>query len=207
MSVVHSDGMQLIAQARCRRKCGYAMNASNLVRRLHQHRIWSNQGLLAAARHLTATQLRQPLPIGQGSVWKTLTHLLAAEYVWLEALLGNENPLLRGDVPGQLPGNQQGEDTFASLDELALHWHELDCRWLDYLASLTDAKLDTIIYKKSTSSGVRRGTKCADVLLHVCTHGHYTTAQLVNMLRQLGADELPDLMLITLARQEQDQGT
>jgi hypothetical protein len=42
------------------------------------------------------------------------------------------------------------------------------------------------------------------VLLHVCTHAHYTVAQGINMLRRLGVptDRLPDPMLITLSRQE-----
>src|SRR5690606_40387715 len=65
---------------------------SSDLRRLHQHRMWVNQRLLDAVRPLTDDQLHQPLAIGQGSVWRTLTHLMAAEYVWLEALLGNESP-------------------------------------------------------------------------------------------------------------------
>ena len=44
------------------------------------------------------------------------------------------------------------------------------------------------------------------MLLHVCTHAQYTTAQLVNMLRQLGVDRLPDVMLISMARQEAGVG-
>ncbi len=60
------------------------------------------------------------------------------------------------------------------------------------------------MYKKSTSSGLgkRWGARRADVLLHVCTHAHYTAAQVVNMLRQAGADKLPETMLISLARHE-----
>jgi uncharacterized damage-inducible protein DinB len=41
--------------------------------------------------------------------------------------------------------------------------------------------------------------------MHVCTHAHYTAAQVVNMLRQIGV-ELPETMLITLARKEQGLG-
>jgi uncharacterized damage-inducible protein DinB len=68
------------------------VNAADLIYRLHQHRMWVNHRLLEAVRPLTDDQLRQPFAIGQGSVWRTLTHLLAAEYVWLEALLGNASP-------------------------------------------------------------------------------------------------------------------
>lgn len=184
------------------------MNASDLIRRLHQHRMRVNHRLLEAVRPLSDEQFRQPLAIGQGSVWRTLTHLLAAEYVWLEALLGNESPVMPGDVPGKLPGNQAGEGAIRSLDELATQWEELDRRWNQYLDSLTDDDLDEVIYKTSTSSGLgkRHGTRRADVMLHVCTHAQYTTAQLMNMLRQLGVSPIPDVILISLARQEAPEG-
>jgi uncharacterized damage-inducible protein DinB len=180
------------------------MNACELVRRLHQHRMWVNRRLLEAARMLTEEQLRRPFSIGQGSVWKTLTHLLGGEYVWLEALCGNDNQLLPGDAPGKLPGNQQGAGAIASLDELRAKWRALDERWNEYLSNLTDESLEEIVYKISTSSGFgkRHGTRRADVLLHVCTHAQYTSAQLVNMLRQLDVTPLPDVMLISLARSE-----
>jgi uncharacterized damage-inducible protein DinB len=169
--------------------------------------MWVNHRILEAVHLLTEGQLRQPFAIGQGSVWKTLTHLLAAEFVWLEALIGNETPVMPGDAPGKLPGNQEGEGTIRSLDELALKWEEFDRRWNQYLDSLTDDDLDEVVYKTSTSSGLgkRHGTRRADVLLHVCTHAQYTTAQLMNMLRQLGVSLFPDVMLISLARQEAKQ--
>lgn len=172
------------------------MNAIDLVRRLHQHRAWVNGNLLSAAATLSDEQLRASFPIGQGSIWKSLTHLHAAEYVWLEALFGNEAAVLPGDLPGKLPGNQQGEGSIAGLDELRRKWSAQEQRWSDYLATLQPEDLDQLVYRKGI--GTRRG----DVLLHVCTHAHYTTAQVVNMLRQLGAAKLPDVMLIALARQE-----
>ncbi len=180
------------------------MNACDLIRRLHQHRMWVNHQLQQAVRSLTDEQLRQAFAIGQGSVWRTLTHLFAAEFIWLEALLGNESPIMPGDAPGKLPGNQEGEGAIASREELFVRWQELDRRWLEYLGQLSDEALAGMTYKTSTSSGLAKchATKTADVLLHVCTHAQYTTAQLVNMLRQLGVSPLPDTMLISLARSE-----
>jgi uncharacterized damage-inducible protein DinB len=180
------------------------MNAIDLLRRLHQHRTWVNGNLLAAAAELTEEQLRSTFQIGQGSIWKSLVHLYAAEYVWLEALLGNEDPLMPGDLPGKLPGNQQGEGAITGMDDLRQKWAVLEQRWSEYLATLTPDSLDELVYKKSTSSGFgkRLGTRRADVLLHVCTHAHYTAAQVVNMLRQAGADKLPETMLISLVRHE-----
>ena len=177
------------------------MNAVDLLQRLHQHRAWVNRNLLTTAATLSDEQLRSAFQIGQGSIWKSLVHLYAAEYVWLEALCGNEEFLLPGDVSGKLPGNQQGEGGITGLDELRLKWSALEQRWLGYLASLTPASLEEVVYRKSSSLG-RLGTWRSDVLLHVCTHAHYTTAQVVNMLRQVGVEKLPDVMLISLARQE-----
>src|SRR5262249_15929849 len=180
------------------------MDAVALIRRLHQHRAWVNENLLASAARLDDDRLRRPYPIGQGSVWNTLLHLYAAEYVWLEALLGNDDPLTPGDLPGRLPGNQQGEGAVTGLDDLRGRWAKLKARWDAYRARLTPESLDETGYKVSTSSGRGRrfGTRRADGLFHLCTHAQYTVAQAVNMLRQAGAADLPDVMLISLARQE-----
>ncbi|HTQ37567.1 MAG TPA: DinB family protein [Pirellulales bacterium] len=179
--------------------------AISLVHRLHQHRAWVNQNLLAAAAQLNDEQLRRPFAIGQGSVWKSLTHMYAAEYVWLAALQGNENALAPGDVPGQLPGNQQGEDALRTLDELRQKWSALEKRWADDLAAHAPESLDELVYRFSASFGERFSCRRSDVLLHVCAHAQYTTAQVVNMLRHLGVEKLPSTMLMALARQEAKQ--
>ena len=177
------------------------MNAVELIQRLHRLRAWVNGNLLTAAAGLSDEQLRSAFQIGQGSIWKSLLHLYAAENVWLEALLGNEAFLVPGDLPGKLPGNQQGEGGITGLEELRQKWSSLDQRWADYLAALTPTALQEVVYRKS-SLGQRFGTRRSDVLLHVCTHAHYTAAQVINMLRHAGVEKLPETMLISLARHE-----
>jgi uncharacterized damage-inducible protein DinB len=173
-----------------------------ILQRLHQHRGWVNENLLAAAAQLNEDELRREFAIGQGSVWKSLVHLHAAEYVWLETLLGDEDPLLPGDLPGNIPGNQLGEGKIASLAELKQKWSELQMRWMAYLAQLQPESLDDKVHKIIMSTRQRMATKRSDILLHVCTHAQYTTAQVINMLRQLGVKKLPESMLISLARRE-----
>lgn len=168
------------------------MNGVEVIQRLHEHRMWVNERLRSKAGMLTAVQLYRRFEIGRGSVWSSLVHLYAAELVWLEALQGNDNAGLVGD------------NDFDSLDDLALAWDALDERWRALLASITDKDLDRGVAKVSRSSGAGQMyvTPMHDVLLHVCTHAHYTSAQTVNMLRRLGIppSELPDGMLITLSR-------
>ena len=113
------------------------MNALAPIRRLHEHRIWVNRNLCAAAQTLDDEKLRRQLAIGQGSVWKSLLHMYAAEFVWLECLLGHEQASIPGDIPDKLPGNQLGQGGIGSLAELIDHWQQLDKRWSDYLWSVT----------------------------------------------------------------------
>ena len=180
------------------------MDAVSLIKRLHQHRAWVNRNLLAAIGSLSNDQLRQPFPIGQGSIWQSLLHLYGAEYVWLTALQGDEAAAVPGDLPGKLTGNQEDKGGIRTLEKLQHDWSMLDDRWNRYLTVLTPESLDDTVYKKRSGSTdtTRYGTRRADVLMHVCTHASYTTAQVVNMLRQTGVTQLPDVMLIALARQE-----
>ena len=135
-----------------------------------------------------------------------MTHLFAAEYVWLEALLGHENPVAPGDAAGALPGNQSGNTPLKNLGELREQWEVLAERWTDYLGKLTSESLSASVVKISSLTGRRSSIQTADVLLHVCTHSQYTAAQLVNMLRQAGCVRLPDVMLISMARLEAPDG-
>ncbi len=179
------------------------MTPQRVIQRLHQHRAWVNQKLLSAAAELSDEQLRQKFSIGQGSIWQSFIHLLAAEYVWLETLLGDESPLLPADLPGRIPGNQLGVGGIASFEQLRRDWNQLTQRWEQYLQTLTPAALDDVVFKRMSFDPQRRiGTRRSDILLHVCTHAQYTTAQVVNMLRLAGAEKLPDVMLISLAREE-----
>ena len=174
-----------------------------LIRRLHKHRVHANRLLLAAASALDLEQLLRTFPIGQGSVWRSLVHLYAAEYVWLGALLGDPRATLPGEQPGMLPGSG-ASTTEPALDDLRARWAELDVRWSAYLERLTPDELPEPVARvnRSAPEGRPLVTSRANVLLHVALHAHYTAAQTVNMLRQLGVTPIPDLMLISLARSE-----
>lgn len=177
------------------------MTAIDPIRRLYQHRAWVNRNLLDAATTLTDEQRKAEFPIGQGSIWKSLLHLYGAEYVWFECLLGNEAATVPGDAPGKLPGNQLGEGAIADIPELQQKWEALEKRYTDYLTGLTPEALEETVYRYSLALQARITLRRSDALLHICTHAHYTAAQVVNMFRQQGA-ALPHTMLMALVRQE-----
>ena len=177
------------------------MNATEVIQRLHRHRAWVNRNLLDAAAVLTEEQLKASFPIGQGSVWKSLLHMYGAEYVWFESLRGNEAAVVPGDVPGKLPGNQLGEGGIADLPNLRQKWEQLERRFTVYLAGLSTDALEETVHRYSLVLQARLSLRRSDVRIHICTHAHYTVAQVVNMLRQCGAT-LPQTMITAMARQE-----
>lgn len=168
------------------------MDAVALIRRTREHLKWANHRLLDAAEPLRDEQLRADFAIGAGSLLATLTHLYAAERVWLGAIRREV------DVPSPF------DIHFDSLGDLRAAWLVLDAEWDAFLLELTEADLDRPVVKKSTSSkpGQTMATPLGDVLLHVATHASYTMAQAKNIMRQLGVEPLPDVMLITLSRQQ-----
>ncbi|MFO0882859.1 MAG: DinB family protein [Pirellulales bacterium] len=139
----------------------------------------------------------------QGSLWKTFAHMFAAEYVWL-ATRGDES-VFRA-MWRKASGESAWRRCHANFEEMQSRWLAHEESWQPYLQSLTVESLEELVYKKISSStdGKRLGARRGDILLHVCTHAHYTTAQAMNMLRQLGVQKLPDVMLIQLARLEEN---
>jgi uncharacterized damage-inducible protein DinB len=160
---------------------------------MHAHRRWADARALEAGRALSDAQLRQQFPIGQGTVLATLTHLYAAELVWMETFDGNPNPPSPFDIKME------------SLAALEPAWRELDARWVRFLDGLTDADLARPVTKRAPD-GRMYTTAGVDVHLHMCLHANYTLAQLTNMLRHLGVPPLPQFMMITMAREEAGAG-
>jgi uncharacterized damage-inducible protein DinB len=165
------------------------MEAIQILHRLHQYRAWCNRQLLHACRPLSPEQLHAPFEIGQGSVWRSLVHLLAADSLWVDAFEG------RPDSPVPC------EADFKDLEELANRWAEVDRRWLDALARLDASDLERPVLRADLRN------RClslggVDAHLQVCTHAAYTAAQVVNMLRRLGVASLPSCMLVAMAYAE-----
>jgi len=166
------------------------MQPIELLKRLREHQEYARHKLLAAAESLNDQQLRQSFEIGTGSIWNTLVHLYAAEFVWLEAIEGNPSPI----SPWQIK--------FDAMSDLIVAWQSLDSRWSTFFDGLEPSDLKRSIAKQSTSSGAGKlwATPLSDVLLHIPLHAQYTTAQAINMLRHLGVEYLPDTMFITMSR-------
>jgi uncharacterized damage-inducible protein DinB len=96
------------------------------------------------------------------------------------------------------------ENPIESLDELGKKWAALEAHWQKFLADLPAGSLDDPIRRRTSFVSGNQPSVCtrSDALLHVCLHAHYTEAQVINMLRHLGAKDLPPRMLTQLVWEE-----
>ena len=164
------------------------MHPADLIRSMHEHRLWVRLRLIEACSGLSQEERLRSFPIGPGSLHATFVHLFAAEYAWMGALEGTAAP--RWFEPSDFDG----------LAPLLRAWSDLDAQWAGRLAALDDAELARPI-TRTTRAGQTFTTPASEVLIHVCTHAMYHAAQCVNMLRHLGVKELPETNYITFARQ------
>ncbi|MBX3354227.1 MAG: DinB family protein [Phycisphaeraceae bacterium] len=165
--------------------------AIDAIRRLHDHRVWVRHKVLGFVRPLDGATLRRPFPMGPGSIMGVLVHCHGAEVVWL-------NVLEHIDPNTNIPG----ADAFPSLAALEEAWASTDARWERVLSGLTQEKLDEAAVRRRGDKDLT--TSMGEVLIHVATHQHYHMAQLMNMLRQIGAlpEPVPSIDFISMAREQ-----
>ena len=135
---------------------------------------WATENMLNACRDLTDEQFHQKFEMGLGSLHDTITHILGAMRGWGDLLAGREQrPRLEADDP-------------RTVDELAALLTGIS----DELETLATTHATDEIVTGSLGGNSYSFTRGA-VVTHVTTHGMHHRAQCLNMLRQLGVDNLP----------------
>ena len=145
------------------------------IQLLFAYNRWANAQILDAASHLSPQQLIRDLSTSHHSVQQTLTHILAAEWIWLMRCEGISPKALLD--PGDFP----------SLDSLRGKWAEVEQGQKKLVDELDDKSLERIIPYTNTK-GERWEYPIGEILQHVVNHSSYHRGQVTGMLRQLGAE-------------------
>jgi uncharacterized damage-inducible protein DinB len=143
------------------------MDAVDAMRRMWEHAAWADALLLSALEAM------QPAP---ALAWREYVHVLGAESVWLDRLVGRAQ---RFPVWPELSVG----DGFALAASLRSEYAE-------YLAALTPDALDArVAYVNSAGQSFR--TPVSDILLQVMLHGQYHRGKVNLMLRQAHLPPVP----------------
>lgn len=137
------------------------------------HNHWATQQLLDSCAQLPDEQFHQTFEMGLGSLHDTIVHIIGAMRGW-------------GDLLGRREFRDRPEGTSYSIDELRTM---LDEATADLSRSARDHPMDEILTRER--GGREYSFTRGAVLTHVTTHGMHHRAQCLNMLRQVGVENLP----------------
>lgn len=155
----------------------------NKIHLLYEHNRWANGRTLDAVAALTAEQFTKDLGSSYRSVHETLTHILAAEWIWLMRCKGVSPPQLFD--PADFPG----------LASLRVKWDEVERDQKAYIDTLTGESLETVIAYTNTR-GEQWRYPLWQILQHVAMHSSYHRGQVTTMLRQFGAEAVTTDFLV-----------
>ncbi len=144
------------------------------IQTLYDYNTWANRRILDASAVITDEQFARNLGNSFPSIQDTLVHIHFAEWLWLARW--------NGSSPSTLPV----EWVITSLKDLRSRWNETEKQLNDFIASLSEEKLDKGISYMNTS-GQSFTNPLWHLLRHVVNHSTYHRGQVVTMLRQLDA--------------------
>ena len=147
--------------------------------RTYEYLELSRRRVLDAVRGLSEEQYRREFAIGLGSMARTLTHMLGAEWYYIQRMEGREVPPY---------------ETWAVRDEAPLGFDELEERWRRQGEETRGAFgrvrdwSAPIEYQVTDDEGREMivTASAADLFTQLALHEVHHRAQVLNMLRQMG---------------------
>lgn len=137
------------------------------------HERWANAKLYDACAVLSPDQLHHPFEMGTGSIHNNLVHNLGASRGWT-------------DVLDETESRPRLEEKNYAIDEIrAMHDPIHD----DFERAALRRPFDTVIIRER--AGQSYTFTVGGIITHVTTHSMHHRAQCLNMLRQLGVEDIP----------------
>jgi uncharacterized damage-inducible protein DinB len=142
--------------------------------RLLDYTVWANRKVVRAAATLSLAEWKRDLKSSHGGVRGTLTHMMGAEWIWLERFKGVS------------PTAWIDEADFKDVLALRERWKAIEAHRAAWFEDQREkAFAQTIAYR--TMAGEPFETPLWQLVQHVANHSTYHRGQVVTMLRQLGA--------------------
>src|SRR6185503_11575249 len=168
------------------------MNLSD-IQKLFDYTAWANDLAIEAAAALPEEDLRRDVAISHNSIFGTLLHMAAAEWVWLERWHGR-SPSKDEAWPQWTPA------TCADLAVLKERRKEIIDRRAQNISELDETRLAAELPFKLLS-GDPNSMPLVDQMQHVVNHATLHRGQVVGMIRQLGIEPPATDLLFYLRRE------
>jgi len=142
--------------------------------RLLEYGAWANRKVVRAAATLGGNNFKRELGGSHGGVRGTLTHIMGAEWIWLERWKGVS------------PTRALDEGEFQDVLALRERWKAIEAHRAAWFLSQRERQVVEIV-RYRTLDGRGYGAPLWQLVQHVVNHGSYHRGQVIHMLRQLGA--------------------
>ena len=153
-----------------------------------RYNVWANDRLFDATMQLDESTLQQEVNSSFPSVYHTWLHIWSGQYLWLARLTD-------GDT------SQRPQKVFkGSIEDLRAGLQASARDWVAWVEAADEEKLNaafTVHGRSASADFVYR-----DVVMQVMNHGTYHRGQIVTLLRQLGATEMPSTDFVRFANGE-----
>lgn len=161
----------------------------HLLRQSAAYNIWANQQIFDCIGKLSELQVNQEMVSSFSSLQKTVIHMWNAEAIWWQRLKLEEKIVVPGD------------DFSGNFTELTALVNKQSILWRDWVDGATEAQMRHVFfYRNSKREEFKQPVY--ELLLHLMNHGTYHRGQLVTMLRQLGAKEIPQTDFAVFCRKK-----
>ncbi|MBE0670623.1 MAG: DinB family protein [Anaerolineales bacterium] len=158
------------------------------IQLLYKYNSWANSRILNAVAKVTNEQFISSALYPHNDLRQTLTHILFAEWLWRSRWMGQSQmaPFLEKDFP-----------TFKDLQS---RWSVEERALSEFVASLTDEKLNSAFQYKTTK-GVAHENILWQIMVHVVNHGTQHRGEAAAILTELGHSP-GDIDLVIFLREQ-----
>jgi uncharacterized damage-inducible protein DinB len=145
---------------------------AELIRNHIEYTIWASNRLLEAASTLQAEERQRDFGTADGSIQRTLTHVMQSERMWLRRIQEG-TPTISRVLPG--------DDEWQTLIE---RWRGVHQEWRAWARPLTEEGADAII-RYADMKGNPMREPVWHIVLHVVNHGSHHRGQVSGFLRAM----------------------
>ncbi|MBL8103036.1 MAG: DinB family protein [Anaerolineales bacterium] len=155
---------------------------------LYKYNSWANSRILNAASKVTNEQFISSALHPHNDLRHTLTHILFAEWLWRNRWMGQSQitPFL--------------EEEFSTFEDLQTRWSMEERALSEFVASLTDEKLNSTFQYKTTK-GIAYENILWQIMVHVVNHGTQHRGEAAAILTELGHSP-GDIDLVIFLREQ-----
>ena len=158
-----------------------------LLSQLARYNVWANQKVMDLILTLPEEKQVAEIPSSFNSLQKTILHMWDAESIWWQRMKLHERFV-------------RPSDNFNGTTRDVVNGLMSQCRlWMDWVANASDLTLDHVFeYRNNKKEQIK--LPIYQMVTHIFHHDSYHRGQLINMLRQLGFDKLPQTDFVIWAR-------